>query len=339
MPIALMTSYAKMKTSFIKKEFNVSNVITDYSQYNEKQLQHFLNSIEKQLLKAEGDKNKAIKKIQECESQEQMIRQVLAQKHSQEKEPTQSLLNTIASKDDPEYDVSFGDFNDFLQIAKQEMLRKYHPQRRGLDEHLGDNIDFLILMLNRIKNGEIKLIKVSQLTPTHYKRIVKESTESKESLEYIVRFINALTSSNRQYSAYERLFVKMLNLTPIKASELITIKCSDFYVKGDYCLVANKYLLFIPLFLEAKSIPKDETLLINNIIKYQFISKGTPTIQNASTINWRIVKAIGYNGVAQNEFAIRLLYYFVNLGLSELGEALTWTQAGYKMKKKLGLPL
>ncbi len=49
-----------------------------------------------------------------------MIRQVLAQKHSQEKEPTQSLLNTIASKDDPECDVSFGDFNDFLQIAKQE---------------------------------------------------------------------------------------------------------------------------------------------------------------------------------------------------------------------------
>ncbi|RVZ94502.1 hypothetical protein [Helicobacter pylori] len=120
----------------------MSNVITDYSQYNEKQLQHFLNSIEKQLLKAEGDKNKAIKKIQECEKkiqecelQEQMIRQVLAQKHSQEKEPTQSLLNTINSKDDPKYDVSFGDFNDFLQIAKQEMLRKYHPQRRGIDEH------------------------------------------------------------------------------------------------------------------------------------------------------------------------------------------------------------
>lgn len=52
-----------------------------------------------------------------------MIRQVLAQKHSQEKEPTPSLLNTIASKDDPEYDVSFGDFNDFLQIAKQERER------------------------------------------------------------------------------------------------------------------------------------------------------------------------------------------------------------------------
>ncbi|WQX87541.1 hypothetical protein KVJ60_03450 [Helicobacter pylori] len=101
----------------------MSNVITDYSQYNEKQLHNFLNSIEKQLLKAERDKNKAIKKIQECELQEQMIRQVLAQKHSQEKEPTPSLLNTIASKDDPEYDVSFGDFNDFLQIAKQERER------------------------------------------------------------------------------------------------------------------------------------------------------------------------------------------------------------------------
>ncbi|WRA05831.1 hypothetical protein KVL82_06470 [Helicobacter pylori] len=102
----------------------MSNIITDYSQYNERQLQHFLNAIKKQLLKAEGDKNKAIQKIQECELQEQMIRQVLAQKRSQEKEPTQSLLNTIASKDDPECDVSFGDFSDFLQIAKQERERR-----------------------------------------------------------------------------------------------------------------------------------------------------------------------------------------------------------------------
>ncbi|WP_120803631.1 hypothetical protein [Helicobacter pylori] len=101
----------------------MSNIITDYSQYNEKQLHNFLNSIEKQLLKAEENKNKAIKKIQECELQERMIRQVLDQKHSKEKEPTPSLLNTIASKDDPECDVSFGDFNDFLQIAKQERER------------------------------------------------------------------------------------------------------------------------------------------------------------------------------------------------------------------------
>ncbi len=41
----------------------MSNIITDYSQYNEKQLHNFLNSIEKQLLKAERDKNKAIKKF------------------------------------------------------------------------------------------------------------------------------------------------------------------------------------------------------------------------------------------------------------------------------------
>ncbi len=40
----------------------MSNIITDYLQYNEKQLHNFLNAIKKQLLKAEWDKNKAIKK-------------------------------------------------------------------------------------------------------------------------------------------------------------------------------------------------------------------------------------------------------------------------------------
>ncbi|WQW81617.1 hypothetical protein KVM82_03835 [Helicobacter pylori] len=318
----------------------MSNVITDYSQYNEKQLHNFLNSIEKQLLKAEGDKNKAIKKIQECELQEQMIRQVLAQKHSQEKEPTPSLLNTIASKDDPEYDVSFGDFNDFLQIAKQEMLRKYNPQRRAIDEHLGDDTDFLMLIVNRIKRGEIKLRKVSQMY-YDYKRVIIDILENKDSMDYINNFIRALSNGdkNRQYNAYERLFIKLMNLTPMRSNEIIALKCSDFIVKGDYCLVANKYLLFIPLFLEVKSIDKDECLFMDRIIKYQFNSKRIPKVQHASCINWRILKRIGYNKVAHNEFAIRLLYYFVSLGLTELGEALTWTQAGYKMKKKLGLPI
>ncbi|MGN8540753.1 hypothetical protein ACR9M7_00580 [Helicobacter pylori] len=219
------------------------------------------------------------------------------------------------------------------------MLKKYHPQRRALDEHLGDDIDFLLLITNRIRKGEIKLRKVSQMY-YDYKRVVKDIVENKDRMDYIHNFITALSNGdeNRQYNIYERLFIKLINLTPMRSNEIIRLKCSDFVVKGDYCLVANKYLLFIPLFLEAKSISKDERLFMDRIIKYQFNSKRIPKVQHASSINWRILKRIGYNKVAQNEFAIRLLYYFVNLGLSELGEALTWTKAGYKVKRQLGYP-
>ncbi len=220
------------------------------------------------------------------------------------------------------------------------MLRKYNPQRRAIDEHLGDNIDFLLLMTNRIMRGEIKLRKVSQMY-YDYKRVIKDILENKDSMEYINNFIKALYNGdkNRQYNAYERLFIKLMNLTPMRSNEIVKLKCSDFIVKGDYCLVANKYLLFIPLFLEVKTIDKDECLLMDRIIRYQFNSERIPKVQHASCINWRILKRIGYNKVAQNEFAIRLLYYFVSLGLTELGEALTWTQSGYKMKKQLGLPI
>ncbi|PUD40977.1 hypothetical protein C2R75_04155 [Helicobacter pylori] len=220
------------------------------------------------------------------------------------------------------------------------MLRKYHPQRRARDEHLGDNIDFLLLTTNRIRNGEIKLRNVSQMY-YDYKRVLKDILENKDSMEYINNFIKALSNGDekRQYNAYERLLIKLMNLTPMRSNEVVSLKCSDFVVKGDYCLVANKYLLFIPLFLEVKTIDKDECLLMDRIIKYQFNSKRIPKVQHASRINWRALKRIGYNKVAQNEFAIRLLYYFVNLGLTELGEALTWTKAIYEMKKKLGLPL
>ncbi|KHL77669.1 hypothetical protein HPY1089_05705 [Helicobacter pylori] len=220
------------------------------------------------------------------------------------------------------------------------MLRKYHPQRRGIDEHLGDDTDLLILFINRIKKGEIKLRKVSQMF-SGYKRVISDILENENSLEYINNFIGALSKEtrDRQFSAYERLFVKLLNLTPIRSSEIITIKCSDFYIKGDYCLVANKYLLFIPLFMEAKSIPKDDTLLIDNIIKYQFTSTRIPKVQNACQTNRRILRDIGYLGVQQSEFAIRLLHYLISLGLSELGEAITWIKVQPKTKKLLGLKL
>ena len=220
------------------------------------------------------------------------------------------------------------------------MLRKYNPKKRAMDEHLGDDIDFLLIMTNRIMCGEIKLRKVSQMY-YDYKRVIKDILENKDSMEYINNFIKALSNSDkiRQYTAYERLFIKLMNLTPMRSNEIIKLKCSDFIVKGDYCLVANKYLLFIPLFLEVKAIDKDECLLMDRIIKYQLNSVREPKVQHASCINWRILKRIGYNKVAHNEFAIRLLYYFVDLGLTELGEALTWTQAGYKIKKQLGLPL
>ncbi len=220
------------------------------------------------------------------------------------------------------------------------MLRKYHPQRRGLDEHLGNDIDFLLLITNRIRRGEIKLRQVSQMY-YDYKRVIKDILEDKDSMNYINNFISALSNGdkNRQYNTYERLLIKLINLTPVKSNEIITLKCSDFVVKGDYCLVADKYLLFIPLFLEVKSIPKDEGLFMDRIIKYQFNSKRIPKVQHVSAINWRVLKRIGYNKVTQNEFAIRLLYYFVNLDLSELGEALTWTQASRKIKNKLGLPI
>lgn len=220
------------------------------------------------------------------------------------------------------------------------MLRKYHPKRQAIDEHLGDDIDFLLLITNRIRKGEIKLRNVSQMY-YDYKRVVKDILENKDSMEYINNFIKALSNGDdkRQYNAYERLFIKLMNLTPMRSNEIITLKCSDFIVKGDYCLVADKYLLFIPLFLEVKAINKDECLLMDRIIKYQFNSERIPKVQHASCINWRVLKRIGYAKVAQNEFAIRLLYYFVNLGLPELGEALTWTRSGYKIKKQLGFAL
>lgn len=219
-------------------------------------------------------------------------------------------------------------------------LRKYHPKRQAMDEHLGDDIDFLLLITNRIRKGEIRLREASQMY-YDYKRVIKDILENKDSMEYINNFIKALSNGDdkRQYNAYERLFIKIINLTPMRSNEIIALKCSDFIVKGDYCLVANKYLLFIPLFLEVKAINKDECLLMDRIIKYQFNSKRIPKVQHASCINWRVLKRIGYNKVAHNEFAIRLLYYFVNLGLTELGEALTWTKASNKIKKQLGLPV
>ncbi|WP_154213049.1 hypothetical protein [Helicobacter pylori] len=71
-----------------------------------------------------------------------------------------------------------------------------------------------------------------------------------------------LSTRPRSLNIYQRLYIKLVNLTPISPSMVRELRCSDFVVKDDYCLVANKYFLFIPLFIEAKGMAKDDEKLI-----------------------------------------------------------------------------
>ena len=143
----------------------------------------------------------------------------------------------------------------------EHFIKYFKP--RSIEEN-NDN-KLLIKMLKRIDNGEIKLKRCWDITPRKYQKVF---AEYKENPNFITDFINSIASVEMKvpFNSHRRLFLKMANLTPIKTKEIINLKNSDFLVEGDYCLVKNKYLLFIPLFAEVKGIPKDEWLFIEGMV-------------------------------------------------------------------------
>ncbi|WP_104713699.1 hypothetical protein [Helicobacter cetorum] len=108
----------------------------DYSQYNEKQLFNFLNSVDKQLIKAENEQKKAIEKFKEIQLKKQMIQQALAKKFNETpitKEPC-NLCEQIKDKDYNQETIqalqdaengknleTIEDFSAWLNEVKKEM--------------------------------------------------------------------------------------------------------------------------------------------------------------------------------------------------------------------------
>ena len=214
----------------------------------------------------------------------------------------------------------------------EHFIKYFKP--RSIEEN-NDN-KLLIKMLERIGNGEIKLKKCWDVTPRKYQEVF---SEYKENPNFITDFINSIASVEMRvpFNSYRRLFLKIANLTPIKTKEIINLKNSDFVVEGDYCLVKNQYLLFIPLFAEAKSIPKDDRLFIDCLL-VKGVKKDTEKNrrQSVMTFNGRAFKKMGYFGYDKAQMRLHFFLYLTGLELHALAKAITLMEMGNGLKQKLG---
>jgi len=214
----------------------------------------------------------------------------------------------------------------------EHFIKYFKP--RNIEEN-NDN-KLLIKMLKRIGNGEIKLRKCWHITPRKYQKVFDEY---KKNPNFITDFINSIASVELKvpFNSYRRLFLKMANLTPIKTKEIINLKNSDFVVEGDYCLVKNKYLLFVPLFAEVKGIPKDDRLFIEGMIIRGF-KKDTEMNRRQAlmTFNGKAFKSLGYFGYDKAQMRIHFFLYLIGLELHALARAMTLMEIGNGLRKKLG---
>ena len=202
-------------------------------------------------------------------------------------------------------------------------------------EPTNDN-KLLIKTLKRINKGEIKLQPHVSVTPTKYKSVIAEYQKNNN---FITDFVNSIASVEVKvpFNAYRRLFLKMVHLTPIKTRDIIYLKNSDFVVDGDYCLVKNKYLLFIPLFAEAKGIPKDDRLFMWGMLM-KGIKKDTEINrkQAVSVFSIRAMKELGYFGYDRAQMRLHFFLYLTGLDLHDLAKAMTLISMATGTKHKLG---
>lgn len=214
----------------------------------------------------------------------------------------------------------------------EHFIKYFKP--RNIEEN-NDN-KLLIKMLKRIDDGEIKLKKCWDVTPIKYKKVFEEY---KENPNFITDFINSIASVEIKvpFNSYRRLFLKMANLTPIKTKEIINLKNSDFVVEGDYCLVKNKYLLFIPLFAEVKGMPKDDRLFIDGMVM-KGIRKDTEKNRRQAVMvfNGRAFKKLGYFGYDKAQMRLHFFLYLTGLELNALARTMTLMEMGNDTRQKLG---
>ncbi|WP_050579184.1 hypothetical protein [Helicobacter pylori] len=188
-------------------------------------------------------------------------------------------------------------------------------------------LDFLELTLQRIKKKEIKLDFFSRMIHHKYKALIAKYKEREACLNLIDTFFNKvmLTKKPHTLSIYERLYLKMINLTKIRTTEFLKLKCSDFVIKGDYCLVKDKYLLFMPLFSEAKGIAKDDEYFFKRLEKEMFRKTIKPRkqVRTLDYLNRELFKSMGMFGIQQNEMRLIFFIYLTHLGLKDLAVATT----------------
>lgn len=214
----------------------------------------------------------------------------------------------------------------------EHFIKYFKP--RNIEENRDNKL--LIKMLKRIDNGEIKLKKCWDVTPRKYKRSL---AEYKKNPNFITDFINSIASIEMKipFNSYRRLFLKMANLTPIKTKEIINLKNSDFLVEGDYCLVKNKYLLFVPLFAEVKGMPKDDRLFMDGMV-IKGIRKDTEKNRGQAVMvfNGRAFKKLGYFGYDKAQMRLHFFLYLTGLELHALAKTMTLMEMGEGMMHRLG---
>ena len=214
----------------------------------------------------------------------------------------------------------------------ENFIKYFKP--RNIDEN--NNNKLLVKMLKRIDNGEIKLQSHWNSTPKKCQKVI---ADYKKNPNFIVDFINSIASTEIKvpFNAYRRLCLKMLNLTPIKTKEIIALKNSDFVVEGDYCLVKDKYLLFIPLFAEAKGIPKDNRLFMDSIT-VNGVKKDTEINRRQAIMMFtiRAMKEIGYFGYDKAQMRLHFFLYLTGLELHHLAKTTTLIKMGTETRQKIG---
>ncbi|WP_121036033.1 hypothetical protein [Helicobacter pylori] len=201
-------------------------------------------------------------------------------------------------------------------------------------------LDFLELTLQRIKKKEIKTDFFSRIIHHKYKGIIAKYKEREACLNFIDNFFSKvmLTKKPHPLSIYERLYLKMINLTKIRTTEFLKLKCSDFIVKGDYCLVADKYLLFIPLFVEAKGIAKDEGMFFKRLeLRVHRQRNERKKMRTLDHVNRVFLKWVGTFGIQQNEMRFIFFIYLLHLGLYNAAVANTLIKPTYTLMEQLGI--
>ncbi|WP_154195175.1 hypothetical protein, partial [Helicobacter pylori] len=102
--------------------------------------------------------------------------------------------------------------------------------------------------------------------------------------------------------------------------------------------MADKYLLFIPFFIEAKGIAKDEGMFFKRLeLRVHRQRNERKKMRTLDHVNRVFLKWVGTFGIQQNEMRFIFFIYLLHLGLYNVAVANTLIKPTYTLMEQLGI--
>lgn len=164
-----------------------------------------------------------------------------------------------------------------------------------------------------------------QIENIAFKKKALEIERFKKDNETIPKLIKKLNSTKvyAPLNDLQKLYLKLYLLTPLQNNELMELKNSDFVLHDNVCIIKDKYLVFLPLIMECKSVENNNEITFKDlVIRREKFENLKSVAQTTTAWRQRVFKNHDIEPLSKGQYVLQNYFYLLSLGLQDMAQAM-----------------